>query len=183
MQTRTKLYIIIGLVGVTLGREAGLFDFSLAQTAMAQDSSKIFSPHQRPERAYRGATVRVLKAGEGSPEFSVGPTDTVSWTIQLDEPEFSGLDWLPLYKRLTYRVEAQAGNLEGVTVGGESLRGRPEDGSPHGVQAEFEGTVTAIGIQSRRGLRNEVIDAVCAELVESLTADLLEMEPAEASGG
>jgi hypothetical protein len=180
MKARTKLLVVLGLVAVLAARELGAFDVSLAQAERNSSSSVVFSPGERPERAYRTISIEVLEAGEGLPTFRVGPGDALRWTVVLDEPEFSGPDWVPLYKRMTYRIEVQAGNLGGATVGGVPLPGKPEDGAPNGFSYTVDGDVTAFGVQSRRGLRQDVIDAVIEDVRESLTESLLEMEPADA---
>lgn len=179
MKARTKLIIALGLLGALVARELGVFDFSLSQTTWARNSTSQFSTGKEPTRAYSAITVNVLEPGNGEPEFLTHPSGTVTWTVVMDEPEFGGLQWLPLYKRMTYRIQLQAGNFDGVTVGGEPVPGKPEDGSPHGYSYTVDGTVTAIGFQSRRGLRDAAIESAMEDVRKSLSKKLLELEPEE----
>ena len=161
-----------------MSREVGMFDFSLASTTRNQSSSQMFSDGEELERRYGVVSIEVLEAGEGTPEFRLGPDDAVLWTVVLDEPVFSGLDWVPLYKRLDYSVEIQGGDTGGATSGGQPIPGRPEDGSPHGFFYTYEGQVAAIGLQSRRGLREGVIESVKRDVSKSLGEALLKLGPA-----
>ena len=178
MKARTKLLIALGLVVLLAARELGAFDFSLGTTSWNHTSTKTFTNGMKPEKAYSAVGVTVLEAGDGEPQFLTHPSGTVDWTIVLDEPEFGGLQWTPLYKHMTYRIEAQAGDLDGSTFDGQPMRGRPEDGSPHGFAYIIEGSVTAIGLQSVRGLREAAIESAKEDIRESLTEDLMELEPA-----
>ncbi len=88
--------------------------------------------------------------------------------------EVEGLDWLPLFKRVTYRSVAAVGT--DVTRGGETDEcfSKLTADSPVEFHFELEGQRTAIGFQSRRslhdGLRDELEEWIRWSVIEHLLA-------------